>query len=177
MLKDNNIYLRKIEEKDLNLKVKWVNDEKINETLLFDYPVSLSETKEWYKKTFFNRSRWDFVIIERNTDKVIGMTGLININLRHKNAQFFITIGEIEAQGKGYGRGAIFLVLEYAFLELGLEKIYLLTLSNNIKARKLYESVGFKQEALLKNEYHIHGNLNDIYRHAIFRENLDFGKK
>lgn len=177
MLYSKKIFLRRFEEGDLKYKVKWVNDAENNKTLLFDYPISLSETKEWFKKTFFNRSRWDFVIIEKRSKNIIGMTGLINVNLRHRNAQFFITIGEKKFKGKGLSKIAINLVLEFAFNELGLQKIYLLTLANNTLARRIYENIGFKQEAFFKKEYNIHGDLKDIYRHALLKEDFSVFKK
>lgn len=170
MFRSKNISIRRMEEEDLSLKNKWVNDEEVNETLLFDFPLSLSETKEWYKRNYFNRKRWDFVIVEDKSGKAIGMTGLINITLRHRNAQFFITIGEKNAWGNGYSKEVIPLVLEFAFAELGLEKVYLFTLGNNEKARYIYEKLGFKKEAYKKKEYFIHGKFHDLYHHAILKE-------
>lgn len=170
MFKSQDIFLRRMEEEDLPYKVQWINDEEVNETLLFDFPFSLSETKEWYKRTHFNRSRWDFVVVENNTNKVVGMTGLINLSQRHKNAQFFITLGDKSIWGKGYSKQVIPLVLEFAFCELGLEKVYLFTLENNEKARYIYEKIGFNQEAYKKNEYFIHGKFHNLFHHAILKE-------
>lgn len=173
MFLGKNIKIRPMEDSDLLLKNKWINDVEINKTLLFDYPFSLSETKEWFKRTFFKRNRWDFIIEETKTNKVIGMTGLININLRHRNSQFFITIGEKEFWGKGYSREVIPLVLKFGFLELGLEKIYLYTLEDNLKARTIYEKLGFKQEAYKINEYFIHGELKNLYHHAMLKSEFE----
>ncbi|NVK29845.1 MAG: GNAT family N-acetyltransferase [Gammaproteobacteria bacterium] len=172
MLESIGYRLRRLELKDLPKKVEWVNNKEINETLLFDYPISLSETEEWYKRTYFNRTRWDFVIEDIVSESVIGMTGLINVNMRHRNAQLFITIGERGYWNKGIAKKAIPDVLRFAFAELGLEKVYLYTLANNIKARALYEKVGFYQEALKSKEYFIHGKLNDLYHHAFDRESF-----
>ena len=48
MFLGKNIKIRPMEDSDLLLKNKWINDVEINKTLLFDYPFSLSETKEWF---------------------------------------------------------------------------------------------------------------------------------
>ncbi|OFX23167.1 MAG: hypothetical protein A2033_15495 [Bacteroidetes bacterium GWA2_31_9] len=170
MFKGKRIYIRKLEESDVKKKTEWVNNEIVNETLMFDFPLSLSESLEWYRKTHFNRNRWDFAICEIQSDNLIGMTGLIDLSYRHRRAQFYITIGEMSAWGKGYAKEVIPLTLEFAFKELGLEKVYLFTFDNNVKARTIYEKMGFKQEALMKKQYFLHGKLNDLYQHAILKE-------
>jgi len=166
-MSQNKIYIRRLEEEDLAKKIEWINNNQINETLMYDCPLSLSETKEWYKKTLFDRNRWDFSIIEKKKNELVGIAGLIKLNYKHRNAQFYITLGEKSEWGKGYAKEALEKVLRFAFLELGLEKVYLYTLSNNEKARKLFEKTGFKQEALMKKHYFIHGKYHDLYQHAI----------
>ena len=98
------------------------------------------------------------------------MSGLINLTHRHKHAQFYTTIGERTAWGKGYAKEIIELVLNFAFKEIGLQKVYLLTMHNNEKARKIYEKTEFKQEALKKRHYFVRGEYFDIYQHAILKE-------
>ena len=169
MLKSKHLELRRLEESHLHYKVKWVNDPEVNETLLFDFPISQSETKEWYKRNHFNRNRWDFSVFELESECLIGMTGLINLNYRHRHAQLFVTIGEKAFWGKGYAREIVIMILGFAFEELGLEKVYLKTLPNNSKARHIYEKIGFKQEALLRKEYYIHGELNDLFQHSLLK--------
>jgi len=108
--------------------------------------------------------------IENSSDNLIGMTGLIDLSYRHRRAQFYITIGEMSAWGKGYSKEVIPLVLEFAFIELGLEKVYLFTFDNNGKARTIYEKMGFKQEAFMRKQYFLHGKLNDLFQHSILKE-------
>ncbi len=170
MFRAEQVYIRRMEEKDVLKKTEWVNNEDVNETLMFDFPLSVSESLEWYRKTHFNRNRWDFSICENSTNNLIGMTGLIDLSHRHRRAQFYITIGEISAWGKGYSKEVIPLVLEFAFMELGLEKVYLFTFDNNGKARKIYETMGFKQEAFMRKQYFLHGKLNDLFQHAILKD-------
>ncbi len=169
MLKTQKLYLRKLEEEDLKFKVKWINDEEINKTLMYEYPKSLSETIQWYKNTYFKDNRIDLSIIDVKTDKLIGMTGLINISAKDRNAELYITIGEVGFWGKGYAKESLHLLLEYSFKELGLEKIYLYTLENNVNARGLYERVGFKQEGLLRKQSFVHGKLHDVYIQSVLR--------
>lgn len=172
MIKEKRVSIRRLEEEDLVNRVKWVNDPEINKTLMFDTPLSLSETKEWYKRNFFNRKRWDFTIIENSSDKPIGMTGLLEISFIHKRAQAYITLGEKSAWGKGYAPEILLLTLDFGFNELGLNKIYLYTLDNNVHARDIYHKFGFQDEAKLIQHYFIHGQMHDLFQHFIIKDDF-----
>ena len=170
MIQGEKIFLRNMEEKDLEKKVEWINNPEINETLMYDVPLYLDKTKEWYKKTLTDKTRHDFAIIEDETGEFIGLTGLRRIDERHKRGQFYITIGEKSKWGKGYAKEAVLLVLRFAFNEVGLEKVYLFTLDNNTRARSLYEKLGFEQEALMKKHFFVHDKLFDLYQHAFLKD-------
>jgi len=46
MLQGERIHLRRMEERDLEKKTEWINDNDISRTLMFDWPLSVSETRE-----------------------------------------------------------------------------------------------------------------------------------
>jgi len=165
-----NVLLRRLEESDLEHRVRWVNDPEVNRTLMFDWPLSLSETREWFRGTLFDRGRWDFTIVERATGRPVGMTGLINLDRRHGHAQFYVTIGEKPAWNRGYAGETVRLVLDFAFVELGLNKVYLYTLDDNDRARALYERSGFRPEAVMRSHFFIHGRHCDLHQHALLRD-------
>lgn len=50
MLRGEKVYLKLIEEKDLEKRVEWINDPQIQNTLNYDVPTSLSKTKAWFQK-------------------------------------------------------------------------------------------------------------------------------
>src|SRR5690606_20150728 len=149
MLKSKNIYLRPLEKEDLKYRVEWVNDENIRESLMFDWPLSMANTEKWFQNQLFDDTKRNFSIIDNKTENVIGMTGLIDISLKHRRAQFYMTIGNKDYWGKRLPDENIPLVLEYGFKELGLNKIYLYTINVNEKARHVYKRNGFKPEGIL----------------------------
>ena len=69
---------------------------------------------------------------------------------------------------------AILLLLKNAFKDLKLNKVWLMTFSTNIKARRLYTKVGFKKEGVLKEDYLLRGEFHDIVRMAVLKK--DFQK-
>jgi hypothetical protein len=46
LLNGKNVYIRLTEKRDLDLKIKWINDEEIKKTLMFVWPLSHAGTKK-----------------------------------------------------------------------------------------------------------------------------------
>lgn len=166
------IYLRGLEEVDLELRPKWFNDPEINRTLLMDYPVSSATTLAWFNRIIpvQHCTRLDLSICDKATNRVIGMTGLLRIDRRHLHAQFYMTIGEKEFWGKRISGEVIPMVLSYAFKNINLNKVYLWTIAANEHARSVYERNGFIQEAFMKQHFYCRGGLQDIFQQRILRE-------
>jgi len=167
MLTGKRIYLRSLERADLKERVCWINDTENIQTLLFDWPTSLSKTEAWYNSALMDRSKFHFSIVECDTDELVGMTGLLDVDRIHRRGQLYITIGNKKFRGLHLPDEVIFLVLEYAFEELGLQRIYLYTLPNNEHARKVYERNGFQLDGILRKHYFVRGKQQDLYVQSI----------
>lgn len=136
---------------------------------MFDWPLSLSKTEKWFQNQLFDDTKRNFSIIHKESGKLIGMTGLLDISLRHSKAQFYMTIGEKEFHGQRIADENISLVLEYAFEELGLNKVYLYTININERARHVYLRNGFKPEGVLRQHYFCVGVLQDLHVYGILK--------
>jgi RimJ/RimL family protein N-acetyltransferase len=177
MLNGVRIHLRLFEKEDLPSRVKWINDEEINETLGFDWPASISKTQIWFQNTLNDNSKINFAIIDNESCKLIGMTGLLGIDYKNKNAEFYITIGEKEFLGLHIPDEVISLILEYAFLELGLKRVYLHTFDYNVKAQHVYERNGFVKEGVLRKHKWKCGELRDIVYYGIIKDEWEKRRK
>lgn len=170
MLESEEIYLRMVEKEDLKERVNWINDDENHEFLGFDWPISLSKTEKWFQNQLLDSTKLNFSIFSKDTNTIIGMTGLLNIDIRNLKAEFYVTIGNKNYRGKGFTKQIIEIILEYGFLELGLNKIYLTTFEENKKAQKIYEKNRFKLEGILrKDKFHM-GQLKNIYVYSILRD-------
>jgi RimJ/RimL family protein N-acetyltransferase len=76
-------------------------------------------------------------------ERHVGNVGLKELDLERGVAECFIEVGERELHGLGVGRRAMELLLEHAFLGLGLDEITLGVFEFNQPARALYERLGF----------------------------------
>ena len=166
------VYLRGLELDDLVHRPVWFNDPEINHTLLMDYPISYAKTLDWFHRSIKENKSINLSIIDKKAKIVIGMTGLLNIDYRNSNAQFYITIGNKDFWGQNIATQVIPRVLEYGFKHHRLHKIYLWTIPENSKARKVYERNGFKEEAHMREHYLCRGERKDIIQHAILYEDF-----
>jgi len=84
--------------------------------------------------------------------KVIGTVGLTEINSRSKHASIGIGISP-KYWGKGYGKEALKLAVFYGFNNLNLRRLQAITREDNLPTIKIFKSLGFEQEGMLREHY------------------------
>lgn len=170
MLIGSNIYIRLMEEKDVPYRVKWINNPEIRHTLNFDYPISEVGTRKWLHSVASNPSRKDFIVCDNETDKPVGYGGLLGIDIKNGKAESYMGIGEKNLHGKGIGFEIRKILLDYAFKELNLNKVYAYVWKENTPMIKLNEKAGFQIEGLLRQDILSHGEKRDRYIMGILKE-------
>lgn len=164
------VSLKKFEFSDVPLKVKWINDNNNNKYLHYDLPLEVKKTEEWYLKNQSNDSRFDATIMV--DDYPVGIIGLINIDYKKFEAEYYITIGESAYKGKNIATKASRLLLRYAFDEIKLSKVYLTTEVGNIPMQKLARKMSMIKEGQIAKYSMRDGNLYDVFYFSV--EEQDF---
>lgn len=159
------VTIRKFQEEDIPLKVKWINDERNNKYLHYDLPLREDKTRIWFKTLKDRKNRADFTIVV--DQQPVGLIGLLNIDIRNKKAEYYICMGEEKFKGKGIATIATDLIIRFGYEQYGLKRIYLFTEVENIPAQKLFEKVGFSREGLLKNDLFYNGKSIDRYVYGL----------
>lgn len=134
--------------KDIETRVEWINDIRINHTMFFDLPASVENTENWYNKNINNKSRIDFSFFD-NLENLIAMGGFTSISQEHRNAEFYVMVNPT-LQGRGIGNKVSIWMYNYAFSILDLHKIYLYTNDDNVAAYSIYKKAGFLLEGILR---------------------------
>ena len=75
------------------------------------------------------------------------------------------------AQGTGAAKKATEELIQYAFTELGLHKVYLSVLEENVRAQKFYEKCGFIKEGLEVDAVKINGVYHNHIWYGIIKSN------
>jgi len=144
----DRIKLRALTRSDITSTLHWHNNEDIKNLYSgHPFPVNIEMEEKWYEKLLtsnFPTTVFGIEIID--TNELIGILSLKNINLINRDAELAIYIGADNAKGKGFSKEATLLILNFAFNNLGLNRIYLKVLETNHIANKLYKKCGFIEE-------------------------------
>lgn len=155
MLESKRIYLRLMELKDSELKVKWINDNKVNATLNFDYPLSIVNTENWVRNIANKGNRKDFIVCDKENHEPIGYGGLLNIDIINRNAESYLGIGNTNYWGKGLGLEIKQILSKYAFNHLNLDKVYSYHHDDNTSMIKINKKLGGKIDGVLRKDLYL----------------------
>ena len=171
------VYLRPLDQEDAPRIVPWFNDPEVSRTIAMYLPLNRLGEEAFIAKLY--QSDHDIVlgIAARESDALVGVTGLHQIDYKNRHANFGITIGEPIEWGKGYGTEATALMVEYAFETLNLNRVRLLVFEYNERGQRTYERVGFRREGVLRQEHFHAGRYWDTFTMAILRAEWDAVKQ
>ena len=175
MSNNKNIALRALTKADIEKTLKWHNQKDVRDLYLgHPFPINQEIEEIWYNKILTSNypvTVFGIELIENNT--LIGLTFLKNINNINRSAEFAIYIGDINSRGKGYPKEATLETLEFAFLNLGLNRIYLKVLEKNNVAYNLYKKVGFKKEGIIRQSVFKNGEFHNEILMSILNKEFD----
>lgn len=176
LFQSSRIYLRKMTEDDISIYHKWRSDVEVMATTSPHLEaVTFEDTKHFVEQVILgSHSSKSYIIVDKESQAPIGVTSLIQIDNKNRNAECILDIGEKEFWGKGYGTEALRMLLDYAFLELNLHRVSLCVFSFNTKAVKLYEKLGFQREGVLRQALFRAGEWHDILQMGMLQ--AEYGK-
>ena len=155
----------------VDIYAKWLNLSKVRMYARNILPRNPEEIKKWLEPTE-GRVKKDinFEIWHKKDKKLIGECGVNEINWYNMKAFLGIVIGESEYWGQNLCTETINLLVEYAFNELNLNKLYADIFSPNEGSYKCVEKNGFTREAIFKKDMFIEGEFLDTYCYSLLKE-------
>lgn len=165
MIEGKKIRLRPLTKKDFSKTYKWHNDSELkNLTLSHPFPVTDVQEEDWYDSILKDRSNRNvyFGIEDLSGNELVGVIFLSKINLIHSTCWLGVFIGEKNARGKGFGKEAVKLIVDYAFNNLNLRKVSLEVAETNESAISVYKKIGFDIEGRLKGQYFSYSKYVDV---------------
>lgn len=167
MLEGKRIRLWALERYDLLKNFTWGNDrELINLTGMQPYPKSSWEVERWYE-TVVNSLASRIFAIKTKEGEYIGNIELSSIDPRSARAEMGLILGERQFWNQGYGEEAIRLVLEFAFGEMRLHRVYARILDYNAMAQRCFEKCGFAREGVERESHFSKGRYWDVIQMSI----------
>jgi RimJ/RimL family protein N-acetyltransferase len=163
------LYLRPVEEADLPLLVRYMNDPQVTQFLSMSRPVSIDQERDWFKN-LVSRENDVIVAVVTNRGLTIGTIGLHRINWIDGTAVTGSAIGDTNYWDKGFGTEAKMLLLEYGFNTLNLRKICSSVYDFNGRSMAALKKQGYVPEGILRQQHYRIGRLVDEHQFALFKE-------
>jgi RimJ/RimL family protein N-acetyltransferase len=110
----------------------------------------------------------EFAICRLGEESIVGRVTLFDIDPVTGSAALGIAVGPAD-WGRGYGTDAVNAIVDFGFGELRLERIWLGTASDNVRARRAYARAGFIVEARQRRAYVDRGSFVDEILMSILR--------
>ena len=164
-LKGENTYLRALEPDDLDFIHQIENDETIWEISNTQTPYSKFLIKEYLEqahKDIFEVKQLRLVICN-NQNRSIGLIDLFDFDFKNKRAGVGLLISHSNNRGKGYGKEALQLLINYSFYHLALHQLYCNICQDNLSSLNLFVKQGFKKIGLKKDWVFTNGSFKDEY--------------
>jgi nitroreductase/RimJ/RimL family protein N-acetyltransferase len=151
MIKGKKTIIRPIALEDAEVFTKWWNNGEVMNSV--GYPDGLGITEKEVRKDFekeitereqgFPNQR-RFVILNRETGQPAGEISFSKRDYKKRSVNIGIKIGEPSEQGKGLGKDALQIFMNYLYERYNLRSIQLDTLAENLEARRFYKDLGFE---------------------------------
>lgn len=118
-----------------------------------DHPRTLAEFQDWVQEALAEQERGaslPFVIVDRETDRIVGSTRLSDISLRHRQAEIGWTWHSPVVWRTRINTECKYLLLRHAFETLGLIRVCLKTDARNQRSQRAIERLGAVKEGILR---------------------------
>ena len=126
---------------------RWYSDSEVARLTRYqDGPMRPEEIERFFSARVLGPDALTMAIHVRATDRLIGSCAFSQLDGDNGSALYHITIGEKDTWGLGYGTEATELMLEHAFVRLGLHRVALSVFAFNERAIRSYQKAGFTTE-------------------------------
>ena len=164
--------LRKLEEKDAEGMLEWMQDPEIQKGFRFNAgQKDMQSVLDFIQHAgikLIDGEDIHYAIADEN-DEYLGTISLKNVKMTDKRAEYAISLRG-KAQGKGIAMEVTQEILELAFRYYGLERVYLNVLEDNERAIRLYEKSGFVYEGAFRRHLFLRGEYKTVRWYSMLRE-------
>ena len=156
------IRLAPLQSRDSATLFRWINDRELVILSAGYHPVHETQHARWMKSAIDRDDAIIFAIRQKRRNRLVGVCQLHSITPVHRHAELQIRIGEKSARGRGYGLEAVRLLVDFAFRDRNLHRVWLRVFATNAAALKTYAAAGFVKEAVFREAAFVDGRFVDV---------------
>lgn len=171
ILRSESVKLTSIKEGDEAILEKWFDDVEFmrNYDMLPAFLKGKKGIEELLNYYSDNTQRCLLGVRLSGENRLVGIAGYDDIIWSNGTAYLFIGIGDLELRGKGIGKEALNLLIDYGFNELNFHKIQLNVIEYNKRAIFLYEKTGFVKEGIYREYIYRDGRRYHMYLYGLLK--------
>jgi diamine N-acetyltransferase len=145
----------------------WVNDRDVMQYFANrQAPISEADERGYISALVASATDRAYSIFADND--YVGQCSINQIYWPARNGRLFVVVRR-DMQGRGHGPAAVRQLLDTAWHDLDLRKLWLIVRRDNRAAQAMYLKLGFDFEGVLRDEYCVAGDWYDMVRMAIVR--------
>ena len=165
----NRVRLRPLAESDVDHVLTWVNDPAIvgNIAAFSGHAFTRDQELAYIRRILASETDVVWSIEDAVTGRYLGQCGLHHLHARSRVARLACIIASRADMGQGHGSAAIRAVLDHAFGDRDLHKVWLMVFRTNERGRRTYARLGFVEEGILREEYFHDGGWHDMLRMSL----------
>jgi RimJ/RimL family protein N-acetyltransferase len=153
ILENDTVFLRPLKKEDVSL----LKEFSMNEPELWKYSLTPADGLENLKNYIDQALRekelktsYPFIVFDKRTNKIAGSTRFYDYRKVHDTVQLGYTWYAKEFQGTGLNKNCKFLLLQYAFEKMNLERVEFRADAKNAISIAAMKSIGCVEEGILR---------------------------
>jgi RimJ/RimL family protein N-acetyltransferase len=155
ILEDDVALLRPLQYADLDHLMRFATDEKEIPIWKFSSldAIGRENFTRYFDRAIGNRDRqleFPFVVIDKRTNQYAGSTRFYDIQPQNATLQLGYTWYGTQFQDTGLNRHCKFLILSYAFEQLGIERVELRADNDNARSIAAMKRIGCQVDGILR---------------------------
>lgn len=170
-LKGEQIYLRALEQRDLDFLYELENNTSVWEVSGTVTPYSKDVLQLYLDSA--HRDIYDVkqlrLVICSKDNKVVGLIDVFDFEPNHNRAGIGIIVLDEGQRNRGIGSEAIMLLCTYLFNVLGLKQIYANILEENAPSLHLFKKLGFQEIGVKKDWV----RFKDTYKNEVLLQKIN----
>ena len=170
LLEGEKVRLTALHKTDLPQFVEWFANIEFRRNLGgIAMPFRPEDEDAWFEAQRKAEDTCNFAIRLLEGNRLIGSCGVFNVHWLARNCMVGIGVGDPAYWGKGYGTDAMRVLLKFAFMEMDMHRVGLEVFSYNLRAKKSYLKIGFRQECVSREAIWRDGRYYDAIQMGILR--------
>jgi len=168
-----------LEKQHALLLQQWLSQPSILATATLEAaaPWSLRRAEKLIEQNEDSHTGYIFGVLCAKCDRLIGFASLGFIDWKNRSGYVGLVIGDSSHRGLGIGKQALSLLLDFAFGELALHRVYGEVLATNKISARMVDSLGFALEGIKREACFRNGVFLDVYIYGLLAHEWSANKE